>query len=137
MSEKSDLQRRIGECNAEIEQIKKDISDMESESMEFSGYSITLQGQESSVRNYDISYGQTWNRDLCDGAIEEQSYVGDGIHDVVDACATTIKELSACIEKAKQMIRDLQGEIERCKARIKAIEEEEERERERQRKRNR
>ncbi|SCY47150.1 protein of unknown function [Pseudobutyrivibrio sp. AR14] len=137
MSEKSDLQRRIGECNAEIEQIKKDIRDMESESREFSGYSITLQGQETSVRNYDISHGQTWNRDLCDGAIEDRSYVGDGIHDVVDACETTIKELSACIDKANQMIKDLQAEIGRCNARIRAIEEEEERERERQRKRNR
>lgn len=125
MSEKSDLYNRIDQCNAEIAVIRSDIAGMENEKVVTQGHINTFTAERDTNIAYDISAGDTWRRQLCEAAKEIQKNITEGYSVAIDNANNVYADLCGCIANANQMIRNLEDEIGRCRARIAQIEAEE------------
>ena len=125
MSEKSDLYARIDECNRQINIINQDINSMSQEKENVRGYLFDFNNQKDDVRDYDMTVGDTWRKQLCDQAIEIQRLIFQGIGSAAQMCENTMAELDRCISEARRMIRELESTISSCRARIAQIEAEE------------
>ena len=75
MSEKAALYARIDSCRKEIEQIRIDINKMNSAISTMSGYITQFKSQQSEVKDFDMTVGDTWRKRLCDEAISIQETI--------------------------------------------------------------
>ncbi|MBE5904760.1 MULTISPECIES: hypothetical protein [unclassified Pseudobutyrivibrio] len=123
----SELRARIDSNNAEIEEIKKDITAMETAIKVVSRYAVEFQNQKKTAEEYDISYKDKWKEDLCVDAKDYQAKVVEGIDGAITSCGTAVSDINTCIENARKRIKELQDDNAWCEAEIKRIEEEERR----------
>lgn len=125
MSEKTDLYSRISECNREIGIIRQDIAGMQQSINQMRLHADAFETQKEDVSTYDMTVGDTWRKQLCDGAVEIQKSLVLGIGKASSQCENVITELNGCIATANRRITSLQNDIASCQSRIAAIEAEE------------
>ena len=102
----------VGELCAEIAAIRIDIAKMEIAKVAMGVHKANFEEKKKDVDDYDMTVGDTWKKDLCDGAVAIQGLISTAIQDSEDNCDEVISDLNTCIDNAYAKIDELQDEID-------------------------